>query len=162
MKRAVFALSVMIALVALLATPSIRAQAVAMDLGVVCEYVTDTKGAFDRQWTEGGVTHVRHQAWTSVVYLLPGKDTGTFFGTNAGWESRNVDASGNGDKVGYFNDGTFEGRYTGTAVNGIWSVTFVGHGAGNLLFYGTILEPSSSCEGSNGNLAHAYLLSPHG
>lgn len=148
--------------IALFMTPVVRAEAVTTDLGLVCEYVTDTPGAYDRLWTEGGVTHVRHQVWTSVVYLLPGKDTGVFLGNNAGWENRNLDAAGNGDKLGYFDDGTFAGHYGGTAVDGVWSVTFVGHGAGNLLFYGTIIEPSNSCEGTNGNLAHAYLLTPHG
>lgn len=160
LRRAVFALAVMIAFLALLAAPSVRAKAVAVDAGLVCEYVTDTPGAYERMWTEGGVTHVRHQLWTSVVYFLPGKDTGVFLGTNAGWENRNTDAAGNGDKLGYFNDGTFEGQYSGTAVGGVWSVSFVGHGADNVLFYGTIVEPSGSCE-DGGNLAHAYLLMPH-
>lgn len=160
MKRAIFALAVMIAFLALLAAPGVRATAVKVDAGLVCEYVTDTPGAFDRMWTEGGITHVRHQAWTSVVYFLPGKLTGAFLGLNAGWENRNVDAAGNGDKLGYFNDGTFAGYYSGTAVGGVWSVTFTGHGAGQVLFYGTIAEPSNSCE-AGGNLAHAYLLMPH-
>ncbi len=160
MKRAVCAFAVMVSLLALFAMPSVEAKAVTIDAGLVCEYVTDTPGAFDRMWTEGGITHVRHQAWTSVVYFLPGKDTGVFLGTNAGWENRNLDVLGNGDKLGYFNDGTFAGYYSGTSVEGVWSVTFTGHGAGNVLFYGTIIEPSNSCE-AGGNLAHAWILMPH-
>lgn len=159
MRRELIAFGVMASLLLLTAT-SVQAKAVTVDLGFVCEYVTDTPGAFERQWTEGGVTHVRHQLWTSEVYFLPGKVEGaTPFGTNAGWENRNLDAAGNGDKVGYFNDGIFEGRYTGTFVSGIAYVTFVGHGADNQLFYGTIIEPSDSCAGG-GNLAHAYLMMP--
>ena len=152
----------MVALVALIAAPTVQAKAVTLDLGLACEYVTDTPGAFARMWTKGGVTHGRHQAWTSEVYVLPGKVEGAKpVGTNAGWENRDVDTAGNGHKAGYFNDGTFEGRYAGIAESGVWSVKFVGHGADHTLFYGTITEPSDSCFGG-GNLAHAYLLMPHG
>lgn len=160
MRREAIALLVIAGLLVLTAT-GVQAKAVKANLGLVCEYVTDTPGAYERLWTEGGVTHVRHQMWTSEVYFLPGKvDGATPFGTNAGWESRNRDAAGNGDKVGYFNDGTFEGVYSGTYASGIAYVEFVGHGPNNQQFSGTIIEPSDACA-AGGNLAHAYLLMPH-
>ncbi len=161
MRREAIAFLVMASLLLLAATGA-RANAVKTPPMPACEYVTDIPGAFEKMWTEGGVTHVRHQLWTSVVYNLPGKVPGAIpFATNAGWEDRNIDANGNGDKAGYFNDGVFVGRYSGTYVSWTAYVTFAGHGPNNQLFTGTILEPSDACEGG-GNLATAVLLMPHG
>ncbi len=79
-----------------------------------CEYITNTPGAYERIWTEGGITHVRHQQWTSVVYAPPGNAEGrVFIGTNAGWSDFNLDANGNGNEFGYWNDGTVEGIVSG-------------------------------------------------
>ena len=162
MRREAIAFLVMATLL-LLTTAGVQAKAVTIGPLLACEYVTDAPEQVDRFWIDNeGVSHWRHQLWTSEVYVLPGKvGDAKPFAFNAGWEDRNLDANGNGDKLGYFNDGTFEGHYGGTYISGIAYVSFVGHGPDNQQFSGTILEPSAECA-NGGNLAEAFLLMPHG